>query len=343
MMIRRHRWMVTLLVMMGFAIALPAAAEFGQDAPQAVPIEFTNGAATLRGSLVIPDGDGPFPALVFVHGSGDGPRSDFRIFAEQFARAGIASLIYDKRGSGDSTGSWVTSSLSDLAGDVVAAVTAAASHRLTDEDRIGLWAISQGGWVASVACSMTDDVAFALVVTGGGVRPRDSELYAYRNRLTAAGIPPGNQADALAVIEQYFEYLGSGVGRAALEARLEAARGEAWHDVLSLDRVLPSEQEREAWSWVATFDPLPYIARMRIPALVLLGAHDDLTPLDLTRRAWTAGLERAGNDDFTIQVFPEAGHGITVGGHDVAHGAARTYADGYFETMTTWLTRQVEP
>ena len=293
MRIRRHRRMVTLLVMIGFAIALPVAAKSGQDAPREIPIEFTNGAVRLRGSLVTPDGEGPFPALVFVHGSGDGPRQDFRIFAERFALAGIASLIYDKRDSGDSTGSWVTSSLSDLAGDVVAAVSAAASHRLTDEDRIGLWAISQGGWVASVACSMTDDVAFALVVTGGGVRPRDSELYAYRNRLTAAGIPPGDQVEALAIIEQYFEYLGSGVGRAALVARLETARGEAWHDVLSLERVLPSEQERDAWSWVATFDPLPYIAQLRIPMLVLLGAHDDLTPLDLTRRAWTEGLERA--------------------------------------------------
>ena len=111
MMIHRHWWMVTLLMMVGFMTALPAATESGQDAAQEVPVEFTNGAATLRGSLMIPDGDGPFPALVFVHGSGDGPRSDFRIFAEQFARAGIASLIYDKRGSGESTGSWGRASL----------------------------------------------------------------------------------------------------------------------------------------------------------------------------------------------------------------------------------------
>ena len=171
---------------------------------------------TLNGSLVLPNEEGPFPALVFVHGSGDGPRSDFRMFAEHFAQVGIASLIYDKRGSGESTGSWVTSSLTDLAGDVVAAIEAAGRHRMIDPDRIGVWAISQGSWVTSVASWMTDDLAFALIVTGGGVKPRDSELFAYRNRLTAAGIPQDSQADALAIVNVYFDYLAGDLNQPAL-------------------------------------------------------------------------------------------------------------------------------
>jgi S-formylglutathione hydrolase len=79
-------------------------------------VSFRNGSVELRGTLLVPDGEGPMPAIVFLHGSGPQTRGGFRTYAVEFARLGIASLYFDKRGSGESGGSWVNSSMEDLVG-----------------------------------------------------------------------------------------------------------------------------------------------------------------------------------------------------------------------------------
>lgn len=69
---------------------------------------FRNGDVSLSGSLVLPDGPGPHPAVVIVHGSGPLTRRGPRYMAHLFAHRGIPALAYDKRGTGRSTGRWQT-------------------------------------------------------------------------------------------------------------------------------------------------------------------------------------------------------------------------------------------
>ena len=87
-------------------------------------VTFLSGNATLAGTLLIPITKGPHPAVVFVHGSGDQDRNGFvsliRFVADHFARHGIATFTYDKRGVGGSTGNWATQTLDDLAADALA-------------------------------------------------------------------------------------------------------------------------------------------------------------------------------------------------------------------------------
>src|SRR5882672_1135612 len=90
-------------------------------------VKFQSGNATLGGTLLIPAGEGPHPAVVCVHGSGEQSRNGFvsiiRFVADHFARHGIAVLIYDKRGVGESTGDWSKQTLDDLATDALAGFT----------------------------------------------------------------------------------------------------------------------------------------------------------------------------------------------------------------------------
>lgn len=69
-------------------------------------VRFSNGEITLSGTVYLPSKTGPHPAVVFIHGDGPDIREGYRFFAELFARRGIAALIYDKRGTGASTGDW---------------------------------------------------------------------------------------------------------------------------------------------------------------------------------------------------------------------------------------------
>src|SRR5262249_55489318 len=143
------------------------------------------------GTLVLPAGPGRHPAIVVVHGSGDGPREPLRHFAQRFADDGHVALVYDKRGSGRSQGSWVRASLDDLASDVLPAVRLLRSRAEVDARRIGVWAISQGGWVVPRAAAREPDAfAFVAVVTGGAVLPRDVERFDVAAKLDAAQVGP---------------------------------------------------------------------------------------------------------------------------------------------------------
>lgn len=331
------------MALSGLAMSLLALA-LGQDleprvgAFEEVEVEFAGADVTLAGSLFLPAGEGLRPAVVFAHGSGPGPRSDFRAFAIALARRGIAALAYDKRGSGRSTGAWAESSLADLAGDLEAAVDFLATRPEIDSDRVGVWGFSQAGWVVAEA-ELEDAIASLVVVSGGGARPYEVEMHGYRSAMREAGLSPEERRRAESTLARYFDYLATGAGRSALEASIEDARGERWLEVLGLERVLVSDANRPHWSWVATFDPRPAIERMTFPVLLLFGGLDASTPTELSVARWREGLDAAGNEDVTIEVFPDAGHGITVGGHS-AKGEANRFAEGYPEIVLDWIVRR---
>ncbi len=97
-----------------------------------------NGGVRLSGTLLVPKANGPFPIIVFVQGAGPETRHASMFLARYFVSRGMAAFIYDKRGSGESTGDWKHASFEDLAGDVVAVVTALRKQPEIDSSRIGL-------------------------------------------------------------------------------------------------------------------------------------------------------------------------------------------------------------
>jgi uncharacterized protein len=304
-------------------------------------VAFRNGAVELHGTLMLPAAPGPFPAVVFLHGSGPHAREGFRPYAEEFARIGVASLFFDKRGSGESGGSWITASLEDLAADALAAVDHLKAEKAVDPERIGFWGVSQAGWVAPLAASRSENIAFMILISGGGASPRESELFSYEQQFERAGLTQPEKACATAVLGEYFDYLASGRGRSELIARLDEIRaGRLGPLAEQIGRILPAEENRPNWSWVAAYEPAPYIEGLTCPVLLLFGDRDTDHPTALAVDQWREGLGKAGNERVTLMVFPGAGHGIRVReGH--AGGARAPFADGYLEVQLGWLWRHV--
>src|SRR5215472_16061223 len=100
-------------------------------------VRFKNGDVTLAGTLILPASRGPHPAIIFMHGSGGAPRISYFGFGYWLASRGIAVLKYDKRGSGQSTGTFTT--YEDLAEDAVAGARMLQTRSEIDRNRIGFW------------------------------------------------------------------------------------------------------------------------------------------------------------------------------------------------------------
>ncbi|MGI8983167.1 MAG: sigma factor [Acidimicrobiales bacterium] len=141
-----------------------------------------SGKVSLAGTLFVPFGAGPHPAVVLAHGSGPRDRQSLLLMADLFARNGIAALAYDKRGSGGSTGSYreIGADFRSLAEDVVAGVGHLRGRGDIDAGRVGVWGVSEGGYVVALAAA-SPEVAFVVGVSAPGVSARRSAPSSPRN------------------------------------------------------------------------------------------------------------------------------------------------------------------
>jgi len=153
------------------------------EAPPPMPAFFENNGARLAFTLDLPAGTGPFPAVVAGHGSGKVTRDQLRWLSSQFTQRGFAVLRFDKRGVGESTGTFVFVGTKDspevfpvLAGDVAAAVRFLRTRPEIDPRRVGLAGASQAGWILPEAARVLGEVAF-LVLLSGPICTVGQEMY----------------------------------------------------------------------------------------------------------------------------------------------------------------------
>ena len=134
-------------------------------------VEFHNGGLKLAGMIFTPEGEGPFPVAVIIHGSGSSRRNSkwYLSVTRHLQDNGIAVLLPDKRGCEKSEGNWVGANFDDLAGDTLAAVEFVRNREETDFSKIGLVGMSQGGWIAPVAAAGDEDIAFVVSMSGSTV------------------------------------------------------------------------------------------------------------------------------------------------------------------------------
>ena len=190
-------------------------------------VRFVSGNVTLAGTLVLPEGPQQHPAVVLFHGSG--PESRNLFMARWFAVQGLAALAYDKRGVGESGGNFRTVPFTDLCDDGLAAVDYLKSRKDIDPKHIGVWGLSQGGWLAPLAASRSADVSFVIAVSGPGVSPGEQMLFYYANELRARGVPEEDIREADTLRRDVWNYLYTGRGYEEAKNELNQARGKRWY------------------------------------------------------------------------------------------------------------------
>ena len=280
-------------------------------------VRFTAGDVELVGDLYLPSTAATrHPAVVLLHGSDPGPRGNgmFMSLAHFFTAQGIAVLAFDKRGVGDSGGEYLESPLlENAAADGLAAVRFLAGRTDIDADAIGVWGISQGGWVGPLMAATSDDVAWVVAVSGPGVSPLEQTLYQREMELVESGWSPADAAEASALRRALWHYSATGDGHAEAEAAYAAAQSRPWFARLE-DRPRVGGPEHvppgaAAWLRHAQYEPVPVLERLRVPVLALFGAKDRHIPVDASVAAMRAAFARGGVDA-TLLVFDDAGHGM---------------------------------
>jgi dipeptidyl aminopeptidase/acylaminoacyl peptidase len=173
----------------------PGGASANGASVSAVDLSIPSRNATLAATLRFPaTGAGPFPAIVLAHGSGLITRTEQRPLAERFLALGLAVLTYDKRGVGESTGTYVNVGTARsveifglLADDALAGLHAIKDRPDIDPSRIGLGGASQAGWITPLAASRSSAVKFVVILSGPAVTVGEEMEY---SRL--AGADPGS-------------------------------------------------------------------------------------------------------------------------------------------------------
>ena len=204
-------------------------------------MRFSSGEITLDGTVLIPKGPGPHPAVVLVHGAGPGLAEDYRAIGEAFAEHGFLTLIYDKRTVGYSASPLGTRSYALLAQDVVAAVHTLQQREDVDTSAVGVWGLSEGGWVAPLAASQSPQISFVITVAGGGIGPARQTSWSVQNALKSGGVTSPGTLRALA---------------------------DRVYSMLVATELFPEGR----------FDPVPVLAQVQQPILAIWGEDDALMP-----------------------------------------------------------------
>jgi pimeloyl-ACP methyl ester carboxylesterase len=188
----------------------------------------------------------------------------------------------------------------------VQAQDALAVCSVIDVPRVGLWGISQGGWIAPLAASQSSSVAFVVGIASTGVTPSEQMMYAVAQQLERAGYGRAVVQRVLALRRDYEAFVhGRAAGREdALAAELSAAMDEPWWLLAFLPPILLDAEGRRLWIEEMDWDPRPVFARVQVPALMFYGADDAWTPVEPSVEAW----REARGSAVDVVVVPDASH-----------------------------------
>ena len=274
------------------------------------------GGVTLAGTLTVPNGKGPFPAVVLVHGSGpinrDGDVFGHKVLlvlADHLSRNGIAVLRYDKRGVGKSSGNYASATTLDLAADAESALMFLRARTDVDAGRIGMVGHSEGGLIAPLVAARNPALAFVVMMAGPGI-PGDRLLL---EQLTLAAQAGGASADAMAKGRALNQAM---LAALASEPTLEGARSKASLVLDDAERrgELPAGRAQMLIKGLATpwmhyylrHDPAPALHALRQPVLVLNGELDMQVPSAMNLSAIRNALRN--NPRAVVKELPQLNH-----------------------------------
>ena len=298
----------------------------------------------LGGKLVLPSGKGPFPAAIFVTGSDPDTRDSWQLEARTLAASGIASLLYDKRGVGESAGAnHDLASWDDLAGDVEGAVAYLRSRRdLIDPSRIGLIGQSQGTWIIAKVAAVDPRIAFLVSISGSGISGAEQETYRTGALMKADGFSDAEIARARTFQRQKFQVAKTGLGWDALDSTMKKLRADStrWfpgYGTGAATRTLASLRMYGVLQF--NYDPTRDLRMIKAPVLVIMGERDRVFPPQLVVDRMRDALRAGGNKNFTGRILPNAGHGLTtfqaIGGRPFRSVVSPLF----LETLVSWVSR----
>jgi uncharacterized protein len=292
-------------------------------------IVFSSDGVVLRGTLTLPKDGSPCPAVVVAHGAQAGSRDYFlyRHLARVLGTKGVGTFRFDRRGEGASGGE-ADASFDQLARDVGRATAAVASHPAVNAEAMGLWGLSQGGWITVLSAIQGPPIAALVVVSGTPVTPARQMNHAVAEILRRRGYSDAVVEEALE-LRAVLERAAKGEGRAYdVKRLLDEARGQPWFG----DAWIPPLEELD-WTDM-DLDVTPLIPQLRIPTLLLFGELDPWIPVTESIAIWRSAA--SSSLDLSIETISGVGHEM-VAGDPLSIPTEGRPALAYEERLTAWI------
>lgn len=288
----------------------------------------------LPGWLLLPEHRGPHPAIVLAHGGGTVTRRDLIPTALFFVHQGFATLIYDKRGSGQARGpAWHW--FDPLAADVVRALEILALRADVDPARIGVWGASEGGWIAPIAADRSSHVSFVLLHAAPATSPQRRAEAAIGPKLRADGFADPEIGEARRFVRSLGAFYSGDGDALSYRAALAEARREPWFSYVAAPADLESLRRFPDRLHAASRT----IRSVGVPVLALYGGLDTIVPADVHAPLMYDALRGGDNPDFTVVVYPRATHSIAEGETGGRKEAPRLnrFVSGFWGSIASWL------
>jgi uncharacterized protein len=310
-------------------------------------LQFKNGDTHLAGTVYLPESGDHLSAVVALHGASDATRQAgvFRHLREGLPAMGVAVLIYDRRGSGASSGTLKGIDYGTLADDAIAGQNALAKLPRIDPKKIGFWGFSQGGWLAVLAAERSKNAAFAISVSAPLVAPEQQMEFATTNLLTVRGYSQEDVKQMLAIRKAWTGYLKGTNSRAAAVDALQKAETQPWFELAFMPKAsqLTTDPEHNSWRREMIHDPLAAVRQVKIPLLFIYGGSDPWIPVE--RSVQQLRLLKNQQHNIHYAVVPSASHEMMFVEHDMMAFDEKTMnesapqAPEYFMVLAAWLFR----
>jgi uncharacterized protein len=310
-------------------------------------VTFKNEDTTLTGVLISPATKGRHPAIVIASpGYSLFPRPS--LFPYFFVTQGVAYLQLTHRIIDGKPANYNQSSFEERARDVLAGVRYLKQRTDINAEQIGVHGSSLGAWVAPLAATLSDDVAFLILRVGSALPVHENILYEIENDLREREFSEDEISRTVALRRLLNTTILTGSGWEALKAEIEKSRNERWFGYarvgwFSSVPIPPDSAALKGLQDPINYNPIPVLEQVKIPVLAINGELDKSVNTKVSAPIMQQAFQKAGNKDFTIIVLPKASHDLmeAVTGYNSEWARLKRQSPGYWNTMASWLKKRV--
>lgn len=301
-------------------------------------INFRNNDVALEGTLYKPDAAEPYPLIVATHPSGEGLRNSeiFIHLREVFPEIGIGVFLYDRRGSGKSKGNFESSTFHDLAQDLIAAVENLNGRNDIDSEKIAIWGLSQGGWIAPLAASLCKCVSHLIAVSSSSNTPACQMTYSAGFLMRNEGFSK-RDIDLMVNLHQEFLLFYRGIlPRSKILKKINEYKTQPWFALSYLAEDPPCYPQETKFFKEMDYDPIPTIEILNIPVLLIFAERDPWVDIQKSIFSWREN----GPNEISIRQIQNANHFMKSIYHSGLEGPEGPISEEYINILMTWVREQ---
>ncbi|MCP4612189.1 MAG: alpha/beta fold hydrolase [Planctomycetes bacterium] len=324
-----------------------------------VKYENQNAGIEIAGTLTYPKTGGPFPVVILLTGSGPQNRDEevfghkpFLILSDYLTRQGIAVLRADDRGVGGTTGVFKGSTTVDFADDALAGIRYLQSRREINANQIGLVGHSEGGMMAPIAASKSQDVSFIVLIAGPGIRLDDIVLFQKELKWKKAGMSEEDLKLHRSWHKNVADIIIKDISDDAAADEIRALYSNLTKDEKSRLNKTPESLEGEINSVVEPwrrygyrYDPESVLLKVKCPVLAINGSKDMQVVAGENLNAIEKALKAGGNTNYMIKELQGLNHLLqtaATGEESEYIKIEETMSPAAMKIIADWIKEQVK-